>query len=633
MGKSTAIQAIIYGLGLEAILSTSQGVPFAHVLTQYLEVGGKNALVTESTVFLEFENEDGSIWTTERTVKGERHPNLVTVHEGPLLTSGGSYPRQDLYVRRPGAAKNEAGFHRALAEFLGWNLPEVETYDGKLVPLYVETIFPLMFVEQKRGWSDIQARFPTQFRIRDVSLRATEYLLKLDAYEFLLKRRSLVQRAAELKQQWESRLEAAVIAANGENMRVDGIPTLPTAQWPPEGGIRLSVFLSGEWVDYATIQERDEAALTKLPKVQRIDNALVLVTQESLADTEKSLADVQFAISRKLDTQEQLELEATRIEKRISEIESEVRRNKDELVLRKLGSQQNLSIAESLCPTCHQGISDSLVSDLRAEFMTVEENIAFLDEQRKMFNAVLERTRRDLARVRVELAADREEANRIRSSIRALNATLTSPEGTPSTADIESRLALKESIERRKRVVRRINEIECALAVLAEDWSANEAKLAALPKGALSDSDSKKLSSLEESLRSQASEYGMSSISADTLSINRDTYLPNHEGFNLAFDLSASDLIRTIWAYINGLREVAAKFNTNHLGLLVFDEPKQQDAAVESLAAFFKRASLSASANHQVVIATSEPISSLDTMLAGIPASLVKFDGRVITKA
>jgi hypothetical protein len=214
-----------------------------------------------------------------------------------------------------------------------------------------------------------------------------------------------------------------------------------------------------------------------------------------------------------------------------------------------------------------------------------------------------------------------------------LNATLTSPEGTPSVADIESRLTLRDSIERRKRVARRVNEIENALALLAEEWSANEAELTALPKDTLSGSDSKKMTCLEESLRSQASQYGMSSISADTLSINRDTYLPNHEGFNLAFDLSASDLIRTIWAYINGLREVAAQFETNHLGLLVFDEPKQQDAAVESLAAFLKRASLSASVNHQVVVATSEPIASLAPMLEGIQASLVTFDGRVITKA
>jgi hypothetical protein len=633
MGKSTAIQAIVFGLGLEAILSTSQGVPFAHVLTHSLHTGVREANVTESSVLLEFENEAGAIWTTERTIKGERDNHLVTVHPGPVLTAGGNYQRQDFFVRRPGAAKNEAGFHRAFAEFIGWQLPEVETFDGNLVPLYVETIFPLMFVEQKRGWSDIQARFPTQFRIKEVSQRATEFLLKLESYDLLLKRRSLSQRSFQLEQQWKARVETGNALANGENMRVEGLPASPTTQWPPEGGVRLFVFRSGEWFDYVAIQEADSASLLRLPAAATLDGAVLFSTQKTLEEAEEALTSLQFTIGRKLDAHEQLELEIARINKRIADLETEMRRNKDELVLRKLGSQQNLSIADSHCPTCHQGISDSLVSDLRAEFMTVEENIAFLEEQRKMFKSVLERTTRDLARLRVELAADREEANRLRTSIRALNSTLTASEGTPSVADIESRLSLQDAVERRARVSRRLEEVQSSLATLSEEWAANQAALASLPKGILSASDAQKLSFLEQSLRAQVAEYGMSSIATDSLSINRDTYLPNHEGFNLAFDLSASDLIRTIWAYMTGLREVAEKFETNHLGLLVFDEPKQQDAAAESLAAFLRRASLSITAHHQVVIATSEPLASLAPMLDGLTASLLRFDGRVITKS
>ena len=385
-------------------------------------------------------------------------------------------------------------------------------------------------------------------------------------------------------------------------------------------------------LDYEAAQETDKSTLQRLPVASRVDSTVVLSTQKALEDAEKALASIQYAIGRKLDAQEQLELEVTRINKRVGDIETEIRRNKDELVLRKLGSRQNLSISASNCPTCHQGIPDSLVSDLRAEFMTVEENVAFLEEQRKMFKAILERTTRDLARSRVELAADREEANRIRSSIRALNATLTSPNGTPSTSDIEARLAIQDAIERRARVVRRIEEVQSSLAALAEQWAANEAALAILPRGGISASDEQKLSFLNESLRSQVNEYGMGSIDTNALTINRDTYLPNHEGFNLAFDLSASDLIRTIWAYMNGLREVAVRFETNHLGLLVFDEPKQQDAAAESLAAFLKRVSLSVAAHHQVIVGTSEPLASLTPMLAGLPVSLVKFDGRVITE-
>src|SRR5262249_3458883 len=151
--------------------------------------------------------------------------NLVTVHKGPLLTgTNGKYSKFDYYVRQPGAARNEAGFHKQLADFLGWKLPLVETYDGTRVPLYLETVFPLMFIEQKRGWSDIQARFPTQFRIKEVTQRATEFLLALDAYETQLKRRRVEQRSSELVQQWRARITEAGVLAEDENIRVEGLP-------------------------------------------------------------------------------------------------------------------------------------------------------------------------------------------------------------------------------------------------------------------------------------------------------------------------------------------------------------------------------------------------------------------------
>ena len=125
----------------------------------------------------EFENQANEIWTVERWAAGERHKNLVTVHFGPLLTAAGQYRREDMFVRQPGAARSEVGFHRRLVDFLGWQLPLVESYDEQETPLYFEAVLPLMFIEQKRGWSDLQARFPTQFRIKDVAQRATEFLL------------------------------------------------------------------------------------------------------------------------------------------------------------------------------------------------------------------------------------------------------------------------------------------------------------------------------------------------------------------------------------------------------------------------------------------------------------------------
>ncbi len=67
-----------------------------------------------------------------------------------MLTSPASSGRQrDYYVRLGGAAQSSAGFHAALAEFLGWQLPTVLRNDGSTSLLYLESIFPLAIVEQK----------------------------------------------------------------------------------------------------------------------------------------------------------------------------------------------------------------------------------------------------------------------------------------------------------------------------------------------------------------------------------------------------------------------------------------------------------------------------------------------------
>ena len=43
--------------------------------------------------------------------------------------------------------------------------------------LYLETIFPLLYVEQKLGWGRLPARYPTWLGIRDVGRRTVEFLL------------------------------------------------------------------------------------------------------------------------------------------------------------------------------------------------------------------------------------------------------------------------------------------------------------------------------------------------------------------------------------------------------------------------------------------------------------------------
>src|SRR5262249_27208940 len=96
--------------------------------------------------------------------------------------------------------------------------------------------------------------------------------------------------------------------------------------------------------------------------------------------------------------------------------------------------------------------------------------------------------------------------------------------------------------------------------------------------------------------------------------------------------ISSSDLIRVIWALRHGMVELAREGTTNHPGLLLFDEPRQQGTKEVSFGALLERASKAAEYNQQVVFFTSEARDNLRRNLEGLPHEYYEFSGRVITK-
>lgn len=181
MGKSTCVKSILVALGMEAMLTTTQAdLPLPPAVKARLDSTTGEYDVLESDVWLEIENSKEERIVVQRTIKGARDKNLITVYEGPALTSPGSIVNtKDYFVSRPGAATRELGFHHFLAKFCNWTLPLVQTYDGNEYPLYLQCIFPYFFVEQTRGWSTVQPPLPTQFRIRDAHKRSFLILMRI----------------------------------------------------------------------------------------------------------------------------------------------------------------------------------------------------------------------------------------------------------------------------------------------------------------------------------------------------------------------------------------------------------------------------------------------------------------------
>ncbi len=153
-----------------------------------------------------------------------------------------------------------------------------------------------------------------------------------------------------------------------------------------------------------------------------------------------------------------------------------------------------------------------------------------------------------------------------------------------------------------------------------------------LPKEKLSVDDRKKLETLTRQLQAQTAEFGFSTFPPSELSISEDSYRPEKEGYEIGFETSASDAIRLKWAYQLSLLELARSHSTNHPGMLIFDEPRQQSSSKVSFESLIKRAANAKRRNQQVIFSTSEDLETLRKVTDQLDCAEVIFQGYVLQR-
>jgi hypothetical protein len=590
--------------------------------------------VVESSVLLEIANERGESLAMQRMVKSDGvDTKLIRTWLGPKLTQpDGAFQQLDRYVRMEGAAQRVDGFHFVLAKFLGWQLPMVTRHQGAPCPLYLECIFPLLLIEQKHGWTGIQSRMPTHYGVKEPGKRALEFLLDLQQSRIEMERHRLEQQVAEIKSEWSAAAEAFVQASRRVGGLVRDLPRSPVADWPPavppqiliprEGGfVTLDEMLSTSRRELKQLQEEE------IPRVESISAELA----EGLAMAEQEVLRLELFIERLAGELEADRTQVSSLEVRLQALEEDLRHNNDIIRLRTLGSELGLAIAKENCPTCGQRVADTLVVQ-EAQTMSVDENIKLLEDQRATFAAMLADAQRVVAVREARLRTMRERLDELRGKVRSQRRALTSDGRVPSEAAIRARLLLEQRLRHLQLVSEDIAQLLTRFSEFAARWLEVQAKLRQGAQTALAEADELKLRTLEVTFINQLMEYDFRSIPPQSLHISRTTYRPVHDGFDLGFDLSASDMIRSIWAYLNGMLELARKHPTNHPGVLVLDEPRQQSTSPVSFASFLRRASRAGTAQQQIIFATSEEPASLATALKGIPHTLLSIQGRILKK-
>lgn len=627
-GKSTCMNSIMWALGIDGMLGPQHTVPLPHAMTSQIEApDGAEHTVSESHVILEIRRADAESLTIRRQVAGDLNNRLIRVWEGPILSKpGSSSTPRDYYVRRRGAAQEERGFHRFFVEWCGWNMPEVARYDGSTGPLYIEAIAPLWIIEQKRGWAGLQALTPNYLKISDVKKRALEYILGLDVLSRRARIQELEQRLAYLQTKWTEchvGLYARMKQAGGS---VRGLPQQPTGDWPPTPGSHVLVSKDDRW------QPIREAAREAAEQIESVD-VRTLPNDTTNAELSEELNGAEHKLQQAMAASAQLRHAAARdresveqAERRLASIEQDRRRHKDLMVLRKLGSDDTSLLQTEACPVCSRELGDVLLDEAsRDRVMGVEETIDYLEAQADLTKTIIASTEASLDAREAQLEALTQQSADLRSRISALRTSLTS--GGPTVADAETLLTARRRLELYEDAEQTFNVAMDDFRELSQEWRTTESELRNLKLTELSNDDLSKLEALQNEFRVQLSSYGFQSLQPFSLTISQDTYQPAHEGYDPAFESSASDVIRIIWAYLLSLQRVSMDLNLNHPGLVIFDEPRQQMASEISFRELLRRA---AAGTGQVVFATSETGERLASMLEGLEHHTIDFDGKVL---
>lgn len=639
-GKSTCLQAIVYALGLERALGPQLAIPLPYAMRERIHSAEDQPydMVLQSFVELEIENDRGEIVVLHRDVVGGKDSKLIQVTFGASLSEDAARTRQrDFYVLDGGSAVQEDGFHFFLASYLSWNLPVVARYDGTECPLYLESIFPMLFVEQKRGWSTIQGPFPTFFRIQDVARRVMEFLLNLDVAQFRRQRTELRNSIAELNSRWVQERTKLVDAATRIG-RIRGLPQQPNAEFSQQPEIDLQLFHEGEWVRLSTLVAEIEERIAELEAAQLETIDIIAPQIEARITILREQVDTETAVIEAVRSEHASETQDSQaLTARVRSLEVDLRRNQDAQKLQRLGSELGTASSEHVCPTCHQDVTNELLPTIDAVGMALDENIAFVKSQLELYRSALGASAERLQEIAGRFRGVERNLQEKQQELRTLRQELMRPGSAPSRAAIENLVRQQNFLSQLRSIDDLAISLMDELQAIASGWTKATNALRRLPNDNLTANDLNKVDLLTNTICQQLTAYGFRSFQPAEIALSTDNFRPlvrERSGAEVVekeinFEVSASDAIRLKWAYLLATFELESAQETNHPGLVIFDEPGQQEIDSGSLFAFLKRAGAAALARGQVIVSTSEPLALVQQEM-GEHAQIIDFPGFIL---
>lgn len=589
-GKSSVLAAIYYCLGLEQILGGVGGIGPKVLTAAYktdLEDGEQQYKVLESGAYLEINNGIETI-TIYRTITHEsKDPHLLTVYFGDYSAIGDPKTQSlDYYVHTPNSATNERGFHTYLASFLHLDIPIVSGSDGNERKLYLQVIFSAMFIEQKHGWASILSGMPV-FGIRESKKRVIEFLLNLDTLRTERERSQLKDIKAQLENEWEKLILTARQQCTYDGCTLLNLPAKPRILTANDRS-RITVLTpENAEITEAILQLQTEYKEITALKPRVVDNFDELNTefnevQAQINKLTQHRATLEYNLSNEKHT-------IDRLNNNLRIVLSDIQNNTDAARLQKFGSDESTTASVNICPLCNQKIQDNILHlEANGLFMSIDENITHLKEQKKLLEFSLHSHQETKASIERELQSLDTSLLTLRRLAHALRSDLYSTTDPDSSEAIMlKKIEISRKIEQYGKLQDAVDQFIKKLQELSDQWSQYLARKQCLPASGTTDNDNEKIQALKTVFIDNLKKYNYSSITDfQRIDISQESLLPTIDGFDMKFDSSASDGIRLIWAFTMALLQVSSQKEGNHPGILIIDEPAQQSIIPNDIDSF-----------------------------------------------
>lgn len=576
VGKTSIITGLVYGLGGEKGLGIFKSVQNPFKPEFYKSIDG--VAVEKSYLLLEISNGD-KVVTIFRYIKGG-DINIVAVKE---CKSGKFFKteKSQKYIVVGDGVFSENGFQNFLFDFLGLTKVELPTYDQKFSKLYFENILSLFFVEQRAGWSQIQARQVTRYGIKDVKKVAFEYILGLDRFNIHLSEIKLKELQSQLKKlndQLSNKEENLLVMSYAE--KVDGVPIVNTKEIG-----KASIY------DYISYLRNKYNVETKSINDLSSQNKEFEDSNLRMRDNLKRLDYEYRMTSQRI---EKITTEINGYENYLERIKSNKYKNKQLKKIREFSTELNIKT----CPVCESKLTSHSEgecvlchADINSKMSTPEQNLAFLEDEEKTFKKVISQRILDRRKILERRNSIKDKISLNESQLERQTKTFAGKEFAQLRQRILEADSTHKDMVRYSRIAKRwedLKPVRLEINRVQRDFDELKKKV---DKYHQTKNDIKILNTIKSYIHSNVRTLGLfkgkqNLIDKIKLDSN-DNYTPYLDEFDIYNISSSSDNIRIILSYYLALLQTSIELKDNsnikYLNLLILDEPKQQNLDNDSL--------------------------------------------------